>query len=200
MAITRAMPASPGTRCGTHFETVEPDLTLIIHGSRVHGPRCKGIRGNHVSTALFRDANEAFLPGITVNVRERGLMILEGAHLLELLLDTPAPFKGQLYQFGQLFLRHLAVRIEQLDQPGDGLADRFHIAGIEMRTESKGVVNKLGVVVLTQLTERLSQVVHYEAIMIREEFDPHLGDLPSREVKMQAVEERHILADHFGHR
>src|SRR5262252_5353774 len=57
-------------RCRAHFETVEPDLALIIHRSRVHRPRCKGISSNHVSPALFRDANEAFLPRSTVNVGE----------------------------------------------------------------------------------------------------------------------------------
>src|SRR4029450_6513659 len=82
-------------RCRAHFETVEADLALIIHRSRVHRPRCERIRGNHVSTSLFREANEAFLPRIAVNVGERGLVILEGAHLLELLLDTPTPFQGQ---------------------------------------------------------------------------------------------------------
>ncbi len=52
---------------------------------------------------------------------------------------------------------------------------------------------------LPQFPERLRYIVHHKAVMLGEELHPHLGNLPTGEVKMDAVEERHVLTDHLRH-
>ena len=127
-------------------------------------------------------------------------MVLERPHLLELLLDPPAALQGHLDQFRQLLPRELAVRVEQLDQPRDRLADGLHVAGVEVRAEREVAVDHLGEVVLAEFPQGLGQVIDHEPVVVREELDPHLGHFPAGHVVVDAVEERHVLPDHVGHR
>ena len=94
----------------------------------------------------------------------------------------------------------LAVRVEDLHQPGDGLAHRLAVAGVEMRAEREVAVDDLGEVVLAQLAERLGEVVDDEPVVVGEELVPHLRDLPAREVEVQPIDEGHVVADDVGHR
>lgn len=61
-------------------------------------------------------------------------MILEGAHFLQLLLDAPTPFEGDLDQLSQLCPGDIAVRVEQLDQTRDRLTNGFYITGQELNS------------------------------------------------------------------
>src|SRR5262249_49102126 len=77
------------------------------------------IRREQIATALLRHADEMFLAGLLVLVTERSLIVLERAHLLELLLDPAPPFQGQLQDFAQLGRRWLPVRIQDLHKARD---------------------------------------------------------------------------------
>ena len=64
-------------------------------------------------------------------------MVLERAHLLELLFDPAAAFQSQFHQFGQFLLGKLAVRVDQLDHPRNGLAHGLHVAGVQVEPSEK---------------------------------------------------------------
>src|SRR4051812_238452 len=68
-----------------------------------------------------------------------------------------------------------------------------------MRSEVKKMVDTLGIVCIPEVTKCFSQVVHDEPIAIREELIPHLRDLPTREVIMDPVEERLVVANDLRH-
>ena len=69
-----------------------------------------------------------------------------------------------------------------------------------MRAKREMPVNNLRKVVLPQISEGLGQIVHNESIMVREEIVPHLRDFPSRNVKVQTIDESHVIADNIRHR
>ena len=48
--------------------------------------------------------------------------------------------------------------------------------------------------------KRLGEVVDDEPVVVREQVVPHLRDLPAWEIEVQAVDERHVVADDVGHR
>ena len=48
--------------------------------------------------------------------------------------------------------------------------------------------------------KRLSEVVDYETVVVSEELGPHLRDFPAREVEVQPVDKRHVVANDVRHR
>ena len=166
----------------------------------VDGSRSERVGGDEVAAALLGHADEPLLAGLVVRVAEGRLVVLEGAHLLELLLHPAAALDGELEDLGQVLLRDLAVRVENLHQTRDGLAHRLAVAGVQVRAQREVPIDDLGEVVLPQLAERLGQVVDHEAVVVREELVPHLRDLPAREVEVHAVDEGHVVADDVRHR
>ncbi len=62
------------------------------------------------------------------------------------------------------------------------------------------LVQHLGEVVFPQRPQGLGKVVHHEAVMTGEQVDPHLWNLPPREVVVDAINEGHVVANHIGHR
>jgi hypothetical protein len=69
---------------------------LIVHRSCVDGAGGQWIGGDHVAAALFGDTDESLFPSVVVDVGERGLVVLERAHLLQLLFDPATTFNGDL--------------------------------------------------------------------------------------------------------
>ena len=90
--------------------------------------------------------------------------------------------------------------IEDLHQTRDGLPDGLAVAGVEVRAQREVAVDDLGEVVLPHLAERLGEVVDDEPVVVGEELVPHLRDLPAREIEVQTVDERHVVADDVRHR
>src|SRR5690242_3568506 len=60
-------------------------------------------------------------------------------------------------------------------------------------------VDDLSEVVLSHLPEGLCEVVHDEAVMVGKEIVPHLRNLPTREVEVEAIDESHVVTDHIRH-
>jgi hypothetical protein len=60
------------------------------------------------------------------------VVVLERAHLLELLLHPPTALDGEGEQFLQVFLADLAVGVEDLHEPGDGPPHGLAVAGVEV--------------------------------------------------------------------
>src|SRR5215204_943579 len=48
---------------------------------------------------------------------------------------------------------------------------------------------------LSHLAERFREVVNYEPVVVRKEIVPHLRDLPSWEIEVQAVDEGHVVTN-----
>lgn len=117
-------------RRAADLQPVQANLPLVVHRSGVHGAGGQRVRGDHVAPALFGNADELLLAGVVVDQGEAGLVVLEGAHLLQLLLHPATAFEGQFDQFTQLLLGELPERVNQLDQPGDDLPHCLHVAGV----------------------------------------------------------------------
>src|SRR5579864_6806393 len=92
------------------------------------------------------------------------------------------------------------MRMNQLHQAADCLAYSFYITALELRSEAEVPVNEFGKIPPTHLTQGLSEIVHHKAVTRREHGHLHLGYFPSRDVKVNAVQERHVLANHVRHR
>jgi len=54
------------------------------------------VSGDEVAPALFGHAHKTFLASLDIDIREGRLVILEGAHLLQLLLDAAAALQGKV--------------------------------------------------------------------------------------------------------
>ena len=130
-----------------------------------------------------------------VKVRKRGLIVLERPHLFELFLDPAAALQGQLQVFLNLFPRRIAGGMQQLDQSGHSSAYSLGVARVQMAAQAEIPVKGLCIVLAAQLAQRLGQVIHYKAVMVGKELVPRLGDLPAGQVKVEAIDQCHVL--HF---
>jgi hypothetical protein len=92
------------------------------------------------------------------------------------------------------------VRIEDLHETGNRLAHGLAIAGVQVRTQREVTIDGLSEVVLPHLTERFGQIVDDESVVIREELVAHLRDLPAREIEVQTIDERHVVAEDLRQR
>ena len=61
-------------------------------------------------------------------------------------------------------------------------------------------VDHLGEVVLPHFSEGLGEVVDNEAVVVGKEIVPHLRNLPTGEIEVQAIDKGHVISDHVGHR
>src|SRR5690606_29090953 len=101
-----------GTVRDGDFDAVQADGTVGCNARAVYGARSEGIGGDEIATALLGHADELLLARLVVRVAEGRVVVLEGAHLLELLLHPAAAFYCQLEDLAQLVARDLAVREE----------------------------------------------------------------------------------------
>ena len=127
------------------------------------------------------------------------MVVLEGAHLLELLLHAPPSFERKLENLREFVLAHLSMREENLHQTGYRLSHRLAVASVEVRAHREMPVDNLREVVLSQLAKRFGKVVHDKPVVVGEEFVPHLRDLPAREVEVQTIDEGHVVANDVWH-
>ena len=87
-----------------------PTVPSDVTARRVHRARRQRVGRDEVPAALLGHADEALLAGLLQRVAEGRVVVLERAHLLELLLHAPPPLHRELEDLGELLLRHLAVR------------------------------------------------------------------------------------------
>ena len=78
------------------------------------------------------------------------MVVLEGPHLLELLLDPSPAFKRQFQDFLQFLRGGLAMGIDDLHQAGDTFAHRLSVPRIEVGAQAEIPVDDFGVIVLAQ--------------------------------------------------
>ena len=138
-----------------------------------------------------------FLKGIVVNVRKIDVIELHTAQLFELFLDAAAHFERKLEDFFKLFFRELPVRIEQLDHSADHLADGNGIALIKVFAEAEILVQRIAVLLLAKLPDKLCQIVGDESVVIGEMFGAELRYLPAGDVAVHTVEKCRVRS-HFG--
>ena len=138
-----------------------------------------------------------FLKGVVINVREIDVIKLHAAQLLELFLDAAAHFKRKLEDFFKLFLRELPVRIEQLDHAANHLAHCNGVALIEVLSQTEILVQRIAVLLLAKLTDKLCQIVGDEAVVVGEMLRTELRYLPAGNIAVHTVEER-CVRSHFG--
>ena len=169
----------PVPRRERHLEAVEAHRSVRSDARRVDRARRKRVGGDEVAAALLGDSDELLLAGLLQRVAERRLVVLEGAHLLELFLDAATSFEGELEDLRELLLRDLSVREEDLHQTGHGLPNRLAVAGVEVGAHREVAVDDLGEVVLSHLAERLGEIVDDEPVVVGEEVVPHLRNLPA---------------------
>ena len=72
------------------LDAIHAHSSIATHRRTVDGARSQRVWRNQIFATLLRNANELLLTGLADLVAERGLVVLEGAHLLELLLDPAA--------------------------------------------------------------------------------------------------------------
>ena len=70
-----------------------------------------------------------------IDEREVGTRKLGGIDAAQLFLDPPPHFEGKCQIFGKLILRHFAIRVNELDQPGHRAHDGLAVAVAELWAE-----------------------------------------------------------------
>ena len=70
--------------------------------------------------------------------------------------------------------------------------DGNRIPLVQVTAQLEILVDGIAEVALPHLTQPLGQIVHDEAILVREELRPHLGNLPAWDICMEAVEESRV--------
>ena len=92
------------------------------------------------------------------------------------------------------------MRVDDLHQAGHGLANGLLVACVQVAAEREVLVECFGEVVLPQCPDRFGKVVDHESVVTGEQVRPHLGDFPTRQVEVQAVDEGHVVANDVRHR
>ena len=192
-------PHLPGARRDRDLEAVEAHRSVRRDARRVDRTGCQRVGGDEVASALLGHSDELLLAGLLQRVAEGRVVVLEGAHLLELLLHAAAAFERELENLGELVLRYLAMREEDLHHPRHRLTHSLAVAGVEVRAHGEVAVDDLGEVVLAHLAERFGEVVDNEPVVVREEVVAHLRDFPSREIEMHAVYKCHVISNDVWH-
>ena len=86
----------PGACGKAHLKTVETDPTPLAYGCCINRSRGQRVGGYQVSSAFFRHSNVKFFTCVVVDVGERGLVVFEGTHLLQLFFDPSTTFHGNI--------------------------------------------------------------------------------------------------------
>ena len=79
------------------------------------------------------------------------------------------------------------------------MLDGDRVPLVQVPAELEELVHRVPEVPLPHLPQPLGQVVHDQAVLVREELGPHLRDLPAGKVGVEAVEERRV-DHHLGER
>ena len=90
---------------------------------------------------LLGDLDPHLAAGVALDVGERRLRVVVRGELLELLLDPASAFHRELEVLAQLAVSPLPVRVQDLEQPGDRLADCLLVAGRQVRAEREVLVD-----------------------------------------------------------
>jgi len=70
--------------------------------------------------------------------------------------------------------------VQQLHEPGHGLAHGPRVAGVEVRAEREVRVDDVGEILLAQLAQGLGEIIDDEAVALGHERGAQLRHLPPR--------------------
>ena len=141
---------------------------------------------------MFRYANELLFHRFDVDVGEVNVEEFHAADLLQLFLHTATSFESVLQAAANGFLVIFFRGVQQLQQSRNGVLDGNRIPLVQITPQLEILVDGIAEVALPHLPQPLGQIVHDEAILVREELRPHLGNLPARDIGMEAVEESRV--------
>ncbi len=85
-------------------------------------------------------------------------MVLERAHLFKLLLHSSASLQCDLHNLPQLLLLALAMRVKNLDKTRRRFSNGLRISCVQA-SQVKETIEALRVILLSQLPQRLSQII-----------------------------------------
>jgi hypothetical protein len=107
-------------------------------------------------------------------VAERRLVVLERAHLLELLLHPAPALERELEHLGQLVGVGSPCGYKIFTRPDTVLRTALRSRALRCAAQREVPVDDLGEVVLPQLAQRLGEVVDHEAVVVGEQVVAHL--------------------------
>ncbi len=121
---------------------------------------------------------------------------LGAADALLLFLDPPPAFHGQPHGPLQVLIGdgHVAVGVQQLDQPVYGVVDRGGVAAAERAAVADPALDQAQPVLGTQLGPALGEEIAHKPKMIRKQRLVELGHVPAGQVGVDAVHEGGVVA------
>lgn len=92
------------------------------------------------------------------------------------------------------------MREEDFHETGNGFSDCLAVTGVKVSAHREVPVDNLRKIVLAHFAEGLCEIVNNKPVVVREQLVPHLRNLPTGEIEVQTVDERHVVANYVGHR
>src|SRR5215471_5737780 len=112
-------------------------MTTAAMRHRMQHARVEWSGRNQGPTTLFRDADELFLQGLLIVVGEMHIVEFHPANLLELFLDPASGFQRILQTAAYHVFVVVFMRIQELEEPGDGMTNGNGIALVQIATQRK---------------------------------------------------------------
>ena len=152
--------------------------------------------GNQRVLALLRHLHHVYVLRIVgIHVAQVDIDKLHARHDLELFLYATATLDRVVEQPLDVVFIHGLVGEQQLGQTAKGLAHGNLVTLVEIAVEPKEAVDKMRVVATAHLLAKLRQTIGNKAVVPRKQARAHLGDLPSGQRVVDAVEERRVVVE-----
>src|SRR4030095_15703334 len=110
-------------------------MTTTAMRHRMEHPWVEWSGRNQGTTTLFRDTNEFLLQGLLIVVGEVHIVEFHPANLFQLFLDPTSGFQRLLQTAAYRVFVVVFMRIQELEEPGDGMADGNGITLIQVSTQ-----------------------------------------------------------------
>jgi len=124
------------------------------------------------------------------------------ADALLLFLHAPPRLEGETHRPLEVDVGNLRLgqRVDQLEEPVDGLRDRREVAPAQGTTELHARLPEVHETVAAQLVPALGEEVAHEGEVLGEQVGVHLGHVPAGDVGVDAVHEGGVAAHLLGQR
>ena len=116
-----------------------------------------------------------------------------GVDTAQLILDALAALDGATQQRFHLFGSGLAVRVDEFHQSGERLFDAVLISRGQCGRQFEILFEPVAVIGIAQVVQNLRQIVDHESESAGEHLGTDLFELPTRQVEVDAVQERRIM-------
>ena len=161
-------------------------------GNRVHHARVQRAIRDQRTAALLGHADELLLQRLLIDEAEMDIEELHAADLLQLLLHPATGFEGVFQAAAHGFLGVILMRVEQFQQAGNGVLDGNRVPLVQVPAQLEELIDRIAEGPLPHLPHPFGQIVHDQAVLVREELGPHLRDFPAGNVGVEAVEEGRV--------